>query len=233
RGELIKKFESNPQSKVFLSTESGGSGLNLQVADTLINFELPWNPAKKNQRIGRIDRLGQKAQSLLVINLISVDSIEQKIASGIVLKQNLFDAVLKEKSTNDSVDFSKKGKATFFNQLKDLMRGLDADIFKDKEINKIDINEKEDPFTDVVAEEKEVDIVKQENEFIEKKSDKSTNSSSSEHSEVLEKTLNQGLEFLSGIMQMSTGKSLNTDEKSIKVDKETGEVVMKFKLPGF
>ncbi|MFO7863697.1 MAG: DEAD/DEAH box helicase, partial [Salinivirgaceae bacterium] len=56
RGELISKFENDPDCKVFLSTEAGGSGLNLQVADILINFELPWNPAKKNQRIGRIDR---------------------------------------------------------------------------------------------------------------------------------------------------------------------------------
>ena len=54
RGALIKEFENNPECKVFLSSESGGAGLNLQVADTVINFELPWNPAKKNQRIGRI-----------------------------------------------------------------------------------------------------------------------------------------------------------------------------------
>lgn len=58
RGQLIKKFETDPGCKIFLSSEAGGSGLNLQVADTVIYFELPWNPAKKNQRIGRIDRLG-------------------------------------------------------------------------------------------------------------------------------------------------------------------------------
>jgi SNF2 family DNA or RNA helicase len=64
RGELIRKFESRPECKIFLSTEAGGAGQNLQVADVLINFELPWNPAKKNQRIGRIDRLGQKSENL-------------------------------------------------------------------------------------------------------------------------------------------------------------------------
>jgi SNF2 family DNA or RNA helicase len=58
RGKLIQKFEENKDCKVFLSTEAGGSGLNLQAADTVVNFELPWNPAKKNQRIGRIDLLG-------------------------------------------------------------------------------------------------------------------------------------------------------------------------------
>ena len=154
-----------------------------------------------------------------------------------MLKQNLFDAVLKEKSTEDMVDFSKKGKATFFNQLKELMRGLDEDVFKNKEISedKIVVSEKEEVLADVVAEEKEIDIIKEEGNLIKEKQDKSVKDStpSSEHSEVLEKTLNQGLDFLSGIMQMTTGKSLNTDEKSIKVDKETGEVVMKFKLLGF
>ncbi|MDR0731415.1 MAG: DEAD/DEAH box helicase, partial [Treponema sp.] len=71
RGALIKRFEQDRTCKVFLSTEAGGAGLNLQAADTLINFELPWNPAKKNQRIGRIDRLGQKSNKLLIYNLIS------------------------------------------------------------------------------------------------------------------------------------------------------------------
>jgi SNF2 family DNA or RNA helicase len=47
RGNLIKQIESDDNCKVFLSTEAGGAGLNLQVADILINFELPWNPAKK------------------------------------------------------------------------------------------------------------------------------------------------------------------------------------------
>ena len=83
RGELIRKFETNPHCKIFLSTEAGGSGLNLRVANTLINFELPWNPAKKNQRIGRIDRLGQKSNKLTIFNFITRNSIEQQIASGL------------------------------------------------------------------------------------------------------------------------------------------------------
>ncbi|MCK4502821.1 MAG: DEAD/DEAH box helicase, partial [Desulfuromonadales bacterium] len=93
RALLIKEFESNIDCQVFLSTEAGGVGLNLQVADTVINFELPWNPAKKNQRIGRIDRLGQKSEQLTVINLITTNSIESRIADGLLLKQSLFEGV--------------------------------------------------------------------------------------------------------------------------------------------
>ena len=93
RPRLIKEFEDNPNCKVFLSTEAGGTGLNLQTADAVINFELPWNPAKKNQRIGRIDRLGQKNKHLTVISFITQNSIETRIASGLLLKQDLFDSV--------------------------------------------------------------------------------------------------------------------------------------------
>ena len=50
RQALVDKFYHDPECRVFLSTEAGGAGLNLQAANTVINFELPWNPAKKNQR---------------------------------------------------------------------------------------------------------------------------------------------------------------------------------------
>ncbi|MFW5715216.1 MAG: SNF2-related protein [bacterium] len=80
REQLIDEFRENPNCMVFLFTDSGGVGLNLQNTDCLINFELPWNPAKLNQRIGRVHRIGQKSESINVINL----------------KQELFDAVLEE-----------------------------------------------------------------------------------------------------------------------------------------
>ncbi|MDR2785364.1 MAG: DEAD/DEAH box helicase [Treponema sp.] len=126
RGALIKEFERNQDCKVFLSTEAGGTGLNLQAADTLINFELPWNPAKKNQRIGRIDRLGQKSSKLLIYNLISRDSIEQQIAAGLLVKQSLFEGVLSENSTINYVDFSTKGRSQFIHQLEALIAGQEA-----------------------------------------------------------------------------------------------------------
>ena len=112
---------------MFLSTEAGGAGLNLQCADTVINFELPWNPAKKNQRIGRVHRLGQKSSHITVINLVAQNSIEARIAEGLVLKESLFDAVLNEKDLNDEVDFSRRGRATFIQELQNLVSGLEAD----------------------------------------------------------------------------------------------------------
>lgn len=121
RSELIHKFETNEQCKIFLSTEAGGSGLNLQVADTLINFELPWNPAKKNQRIGRIDRLGQKSSQLTIFNFITYNSIEQHIAAGLLVKQSLFNSVLGANARNNFVDFSSRGRSQFIDQLEEFI----------------------------------------------------------------------------------------------------------------
>jgi SNF2 family DNA or RNA helicase len=61
RGALIEQFRNDPVCKVFLSTDAGGVGLNLQVASVVVNFEPPWNPARLEQRIGRVHRLGQHA----------------------------------------------------------------------------------------------------------------------------------------------------------------------------
>ena len=57
----METFRNDPDCKVFLSTDAGGVGLNLQAASAVINFEPPWNPARLEQRIGRVHRLGQVA----------------------------------------------------------------------------------------------------------------------------------------------------------------------------
>src|SRR3546814_9557025 len=59
--EAIRKFRADRQ--VLISTEAGGEGRNLQFAHVLINYDLPWNPMKVEQRIGRLDRIGQKKRS--------------------------------------------------------------------------------------------------------------------------------------------------------------------------
>jgi SNF2-related domain/Helicase conserved C-terminal domain/SWIM zinc finger len=243
RGGLIKEFSENPDVKVFLSTEAGGVGLNLQAADTVINFELPWNPAKKNQRIGRIDRLGQKKDQLTVINFITKDSIEMKIASGLVLKQNLFNSLLSPDNTSDIVDFSTKGKAQFLNQLQE---SLDAFMLDQTEENDPFEGKEQTTTTENKQQEKEQEeIVDGENQDQKTPAGEAKEKTSKKESDLddviqeenvaenLEGVLNQGLGFISGIFKMATGKELATSGESIKVDKNTGEVTMKFKLPGF
>ena len=59
RPALVERFRDDPACRVFLSTDAGGVGLNLQHAATVVNMDLPWNPAVLEQRIGRVHRMGQ------------------------------------------------------------------------------------------------------------------------------------------------------------------------------
>ena len=222
RGELIKKFENNIECKVFLSTEAGGAGLNLQIADTLINFELPWNPAKKNQRIGRIDRLGQKNKNLTIYNLITQNSIEQQIAAGLLIKQNLFDGVLDNESNTDYVDFSAKGRSQFIDQLEKFLNQTNEDIKQEDNINE-EILELEEDLESTVWDDKT-----SKKELCE---EKDLSNESELKTVELEQVMTSGMQFLSGLYKMSTGKESGLENQQIKINKETGEVTMTFKLP--
>jgi len=89
----IKAFKEDPDCRIFLATESGGSGLNLQNASMVINMDLPWNPAKLEQRIARAWRKGQ-SRPVQVINLIAQGSIEHGMLETLAMKQGLADGVL-------------------------------------------------------------------------------------------------------------------------------------------
>jgi superfamily II DNA or RNA helicase len=93
RPALVDRFRDDPQCRVFLSTDAGSTGLNLQHASTLINMDLPWNPAILEQRIGRIHRMGQK-RPVHVINFVSVGTIEEGMLSVLAFKRSLSAGIL-------------------------------------------------------------------------------------------------------------------------------------------
>ena len=286
RQALIDEFRTNPECMVFLSTDAGGVGLNLQNTDCLINFELPWNPAKLNQRIGRIHRIGQKSSSINIINLISKNSIEEKVYAGINLKQELFDAALEGTATE--VDMSRERKDRFVNQVRSLFQGneaeaeatdgtalpvdhrqrgeaerpeldeqtphyLNPEVFRDPE-RVVDIGAEENLGEDETDWEEKAEVTEGEVDKDTKGSDRSrsgttkpaassvqsspTKSSPSANPpspEQMEAVLNQGMSFLNSLAMMATGSPISGDDtnKAVEIDRETGEVVMRFKLPGF
>lgn len=93
RQNRVESFQNNPQVRVFLSTDAGAMGLNLQAASIVINLDLPWNPAILEQRIGRIHRIGQM-RSIEVIDLISAGTIEEEMMTKLRFKSALFEGVL-------------------------------------------------------------------------------------------------------------------------------------------
>ena len=93
RRDLISNFTDNPDSRVFLSTDAGSTGLNLQAGSIMINLDLPWNPAVLEQRIARIYRLGQE-RNVQVINLVSRSTIEEDMLGKLRFKTAMFEGVL-------------------------------------------------------------------------------------------------------------------------------------------
>ncbi|RFS15256.1 DEAD/DEAH box helicase [Emticicia sp. C21] len=93
RKDLLENFQNDPESRVFLSTDAGGVGLNLQNASLLINLDIPWNPAVLEQRIARIYRLGQE-KNVSIINLISTSTIEQRMLDVLEFKGAMAKGVL-------------------------------------------------------------------------------------------------------------------------------------------
>ena len=89
----IARFKRDPDCRLFLSTDSGSVGLNLQIASSVINLDLPWNPAKLEQRIARAWRKNQM-RTVDVINLVTEDSIEHVMLQVLSQKQALADGVL-------------------------------------------------------------------------------------------------------------------------------------------
>jgi hypothetical protein len=93
RPALIERFRDDPGCRVFLSTDAGSTGLNLQHASTLVNMDLPWNPAILEQRIARIHRLGQ-IRPVRVINFVSKGTIEEGMLSVLAFKRSLSAGIL-------------------------------------------------------------------------------------------------------------------------------------------
>ena len=93
RPALVERFRDDPACRVFLSTDAGSTGLNLQHASTLVNMDLPWNPAVLEQRIARIHRMGQ-TRPVQVINFVSKGTIEEGMLSVLAFKRSLSAGIL-------------------------------------------------------------------------------------------------------------------------------------------
>lgn len=118
RAGPVRTFMEDPACRVFLSTDAGGAGLNLQAADTVIHLEAPWNPAVLEQRIARAHRLGQR-RPVRVIRLVTRNSIEERVLQVIGQKRELFEGLFDGET--DEVAFSAPAQAGFAATLRDLL----------------------------------------------------------------------------------------------------------------
>jgi superfamily II DNA or RNA helicase len=90
KDDIIRQFSMLDGPSVLLSSEVGSEGIDLQFCRFLVNYDLPWNPMRVEQRIGRLDRLGQKAERISIINLAVTNTIEDRVLMRLYDRINVF-----------------------------------------------------------------------------------------------------------------------------------------------
>jgi hypothetical protein len=123
RAEILR-FKKDPACRMFLSTDSGSVGLNLQVASAVVNVDLPWNPARLEQRIARAWRKNQ-TRSVTVVNLVCENSIEHAILHLIGQKQALAEGVLDGRGDIGALKMP-SGRAAMIERMQAMMQAADA-----------------------------------------------------------------------------------------------------------
>lgn len=93
---VIEEFRQDPERRVLVATEVAAEGVDLQFCRTVINYDLPWNPTRVEQRIGRVDRLGQKSPHINVWNLYFADTIDDRIVTRLLDRLRMFEEALGE-----------------------------------------------------------------------------------------------------------------------------------------
>lgn len=91
KDEKLEEFRTNDNVNILISSEVGSEGLDLQFASVEYNYDLPWNPMRLEQRIGRIDRIGQKADVLRIYNLCCLNTIEDRILERLYERVKIFE----------------------------------------------------------------------------------------------------------------------------------------------
>jgi len=91
RAERMQKFRNDRKIRVLLCSDVASEGLDFQFCNTIVNFDLPWNPMKIEQRIGRIDRIGQEEDKLRVFNFAVDGTIEEKILNRLHKRIGIFE----------------------------------------------------------------------------------------------------------------------------------------------
>ena len=136
----VEKFRADDNFSILLSTEIGGEGRNFQFCRVLMNYDLPWNPMKLEQRIGRLDRIGQQSKEIFIYNFFLEGTVESDIIFALDKRINLYEESIGqlepiigniEKDMKDLIFAPEKEKRR---KLNEFTRKLDMEVKKAKEI---------------------------------------------------------------------------------------------------
>ncbi|TFG19375.1 MAG: hypothetical protein EU533_06850, partial [Promethearchaeota archaeon] len=136
----VEQFKADNAFSILLSTEIGGEGRNFQFCRILVNYDLPWNPMKLEQRIGRLDRIGQQSKEIYIYNFFLEGTIETDIIFALDKRINLFEESIGQLEPIIG-NIEKDMKALIFaserekrRKLNEFTRKLDMEVKRAKEI---------------------------------------------------------------------------------------------------
>lgn len=112
RHEVLKDFKTNPNIHILLSSEVGSEGLDMQFCNSMVNYDLPWNPMVVEQRIGRIDRFGQKSPVVNIYNMIVKGSIQEDIYVRLLDRIGIFRGSIGDMEAILDAEVEKEGRGT-------------------------------------------------------------------------------------------------------------------------
>ena len=124
RAEVIDQFKHDPNNHILLSSEVGSEGLDMQFCNSMVNYDLPWNPMVVEQRIGRIDRFGQKSPVVNIYNFIVADSIQEKIYMRLLERIGVFKGTIGDMEAILDSPFAKTKKT-----IMDVYNDLEHELF--------------------------------------------------------------------------------------------------------
>ena len=232
RRDLIINFTDDPDSRVFLSTDAGSTGLNLQAGSIMINLDLPWNPAVLEQRIARIYRLGQE-RNVQVINLVAKDTIEEGMLGKLRFKTAMFEGVL-----DNGEDTIFLGNETKFTAMMDTL----GEVLEEEkqqpapEVSDTEADEPE-PLKEELSKSEEPTnqntLVQQDQSEEETVSSSSSTSSAHSVPRQPQELVAQGISFLSGLAQtlQSPEATQQLVDTLVDTDAETGESHLRIPVP--
>ena len=239
RKALFDNFNTDPECRIFLSTDAGSTGLNLQSASMLINLDIPWNPAVLEQRIARIHRLGQKS-NVSIINFVSKDTIEERMLGVLCFKSELAKGILD--MGEDAIFMQDDKFKKFMQSVQDITESTDskepASLSEEEEMESAEMQTDTEETPNIIqAIQNEIPFEEEESAFFEEPdSVKESEPVSSELNST--ELLSQGLSFLSSLsktlaspektaelVNSITEKDTNTGQTYLKIPIESQEIV--------
>ena len=133
RAEVLNQFQYDDNIQVLLSSEVGREGLDMQLCNTLVNYDLPWNPMVVEQRIGRIDRFGQKSPKVHIYNIVVNESILEDIYERLLMRIGIFRESIGDLEAILDAELEKGG-ITIREAIKKMERAVYSDVLSVEEV---------------------------------------------------------------------------------------------------